>query len=394
AYPTVEDTATVETRSVEIEKEVTPTTATIGEIVTYAVTVDVPEGTTNGATVSDTLPIGMAFVDCISVTSNGTLNSSIGAFSNACNDPTNPAVTNNGRDITWDLGDLTPAASSGNGQNDEIILTYTAVVLDVAGNVRDTDLDNTASFSATEVDPVSDTAQVTVVEPELDISKTADPTEVDAGDTITYTIEIEHTGDSNATAYDLVITDVIPDGLSFDSFGTISPLAASTSYDSVDTVTIRFDTLAVGDTIRIDYTVTVDADVEPTESLINAVDLTYDSRPEDNLEDVSPYTTPTDRERDYSDSTDETVTITPPTIDKAFDDTSETATSGRNVAIGERITYVVTVGIPQGVMTNATITDTLDAGLAFVDIGEADISFSSGVSSSRSTSDILGGADI
>ena len=393
AYPTVEDSATVETRGVEIEKVANPTNPTIGQIVTYTVTVDVPEGTINDATVTDFLPAGMAFVDCISVTSNGTLNTSIGTFSDACNDPTNPAVTNSGGTITWDFGTLSPVASSGNGQNEEIVLTYTAVVLDVGANVRGTNLTNVASFSATGVAPVSATSQVTVIEPELNVTKVADVTTVDAGDTINYTIEVQHTGISNATAYDLVVTDVIPDGLTFASFGAISPAPVSSSFDSVDTISLTFDSLAAGSSISIEYSVTVDADVEPTDDLINDVALSYDSRPEDDLVDVSPYTDPTDRERDYNDSIDETVSIAAPTINKDFDSSSETATSDPDVAIGERITYVVTAGIPQGIMSNVTITDTLDAGLAFIDITAASINYPPGVSSNRSTVDILNGAN-
>ena len=46
--------------------------------------------------------------------------------------------------------------------------------------------------------------------------------------------------------------------------------------------------------------------------------------------------------------------------------TSETFTTGTNVAIGEIVTYQVSVIIPPGTYTNATLVDTMEQGLAFV----------------------------
>ncbi len=51
---------------------------------------------------------------------------------------------------------------------------------------------------------------VSIVEPDLAIEKTASPTFVRVGDTVTYTITIRHTGDSNTNAYDTLMQDVVP----------------------------------------------------------------------------------------------------------------------------------------------------------------------------------------
>ena len=44
----------------------------------------------------------------------------------------------------------------------------------------------------------------------LDISKTTTATDIEAGDTVTYTITVQHTATSTASAYDLEIIDTLP----------------------------------------------------------------------------------------------------------------------------------------------------------------------------------------
>jgi LPXTG-site transpeptidase (sortase) family protein len=63
------------------------------------------------------------------------------------------------------------------------------------------------------LNPVS--SSVTVVEPKLSISKTANVTLVSVGSEITITLTIQHTSDSETNAYDTLITDVLPAGLGY-----------------------------------------------------------------------------------------------------------------------------------------------------------------------------------
>jgi large repetitive protein len=83
------------------------------------------------------------------------------------------------------------------------------------GNQNGVDLANTASFDiSTDGQPpfVSDPIVVTVVEPDLEISKTitSTTTNVDAGDTVTYEIIVQHSGVSTSDAFDLNLTDALP----------------------------------------------------------------------------------------------------------------------------------------------------------------------------------------
>ncbi|MAU10680.1 MAG: hypothetical protein CL607_12720 [Anaerolineaceae bacterium] len=405
AYPQVSDTAEITMRDVEIAKSVAPTSATIGETVTYTVTVTLPGGEIDNLQVQDVLPAGMAFVDCTSVTPSGStavVTNLPGGFADACNAPINPTIAGSGTTITFDLGDVSVSSPTGNADVRTLDIVYTAVVLDVGTTEglggTTTDLTNTVTQSSDDTDDHTDQATLSVIEPELTISKEATPDTGDAGDTIDYVITVEHTANSNADAYDLVVTDVIPAGMTFDAFGTISPTpSVAASYNGTDTITVRFDALTTSQTATIRYSVTLDNDVEAEQQLTNDVGLSYDSHPDDDLTDVSPYTDPTDRERDYTDTTDDTVTIVPFLLDKTVTSTSEVATTGLvNVAIGERVTYTVTVDVPEGVHDNVVLVDTLDSGLAFADLsatgGISSINFN-GVTSSRTTTQILNDAD-
>ena len=56
----------------------------------------------------------------------------------------------------------------------------------------------------------TDDAVAVVIEPVLDITKTTPATNIEAGDTVTYTITVQHTAASTANAYDLEIIDTLP----------------------------------------------------------------------------------------------------------------------------------------------------------------------------------------
>ena len=210
----------------------------IGEIITYSITITVPEGVTLNAQLVDTLDEGLAFVDCISVTaaasSGDTLTTSIGGWGDACNDPTNPVITDIGSDpsgegrvATFDLGTITN--SSIDGIDDTITLVYSAVVVNSLGNDRGDTLNNAATLTF-DGGSVSDSApNVVIVEPELVIDKVATPSTGDADDLITFELDIQHTGASNTDAFNAVMVDDIPALLTYETgtldctLGTLNP---------------------------------------------------------------------------------------------------------------------------------------------------------------------------
>ena len=369
----------------------------VGEIVTYRVTLSVPEGTLPAATVVDTLPDGMAYVGCTDgspiLPSAGVSTDLAGGFAAACNAPTDPTVGAGGQLVTFDLGTVTNATTD-NGPLETIVITYDAVVLNVAGNNRETPthLHNQASFSWSggnlTAPPVAD---VIVHEPLLSVQKDAalDPGDVgDAGDRVNYTITVTNPSSaldpSGADAFDVALTDAIPPDMTYDGSSGWTQTAggpAVTLTVSGDTRTLSATWLKIaqGESAVLHFSATIDSTAKPSELLRNTADVTWTSLPGDHftLPGLSTYNdTSTERTgdagnpggglNDYRASSHADETVPTATVTKTFEGTDQVSTTGYNVAIGEKVTYKVKMTFPEGTESNARLVDTLPAGLAFV----------------------------
>ena len=189
----------------------------IGEIVTYQVIVDVPQGTFDNARLVDTMDRGLSFMDCVSITGIDLTTSITGGFSSICSTPTvddagGGTTVDVGRHVTFDFGTLTNP-----GPDDvSLTVTYRAVVLDNAGNVSAVNLRNSAQWTwgtSGSLGPARTT--ITVAEPDLSIAKTANTFTISVGYSVTITLTIQHTADSETNAYDVVVTDTLPAELQY-----------------------------------------------------------------------------------------------------------------------------------------------------------------------------------
>ncbi|HWQ45898.1 MAG TPA: sortase, partial [Longilinea sp.] len=274
-----------------------PPQVAIGEIITYQASITVAAGASlPGLVFEDTMGQGLAFVDCVEIVSDpagaiiptpatGT------AFSTVCGSPTigtypsgstNPA--DGGRSIRFSFGGVTNST----GSDATLIIRYRVAVLDSAENIRDVPLTNNAEWQwAGNVIPVvSDT--VTIVEPDLDLVKEVDSTVLFPSGTVMYTITMSHSDVSNSDAYDVILTDPIPDGLvyvpsSLTSVSgavpdemTVIPTGATTS-----SIHIRWDTFP-NDGVNAVITFEVSAGyVLPGRSYVNTANVAWTSLPGD-----------------------------------------------------------------------------------------------------------------
>ena len=183
-----------------------------------------------------------------------------------------------------------------------------------------------------------------VVTPGLHITKTADATEVDAGDTVAYTITVENTGNTTYTADDPAafaddMTGVIDDAVYNDDaaadVGTVSYTAPVLSWSSGDA------DFAPGDTATVTYTVTVNADAAAGETLDNTVT----GPPESNC----------------LDGTEPDCGIHIPVISRPGLEIEKTADVTDEVLPGDTVTYTVTVE------NTGNTTYTADAPATFTD---------------------------
>jgi len=177
----------------------------IGETVTYYMTITMPEGTAP-LTLTDNLPNVMTVVSSrvlslgANITTTGLGVGQPGVVSDA-----NFADGLPDR-VVFNLGTVLNAPDGIDNAEDQIVLEVVARVDENAANRNGDQLTNTATLNYG-TGTVTDTEVVEVVEPELNIDKSALVVTGRPGDIIEYTIVVDHVGGSNSPAYDIVITD-------------------------------------------------------------------------------------------------------------------------------------------------------------------------------------------
>ncbi len=215
-----------------IVKTDTPDPVIAGDQLTYTLTVtnDGPSLATN-VTVSDTLPGDVNFVS---------VDSSQGAANQA------------GGVISGNLGDLAPGASA----------TVTVIVGVPAGSTVTT-VQNTATVTGAETDPNpnnNSSTATTDVNRNVDvrITKADSPDPVSVGGTLTYTLSVTNDGPSVAT--NVVVSDTLPAGLTFNSVDS----TIGTGSFAGGVVTVNVGTLQVAQAATITLIVGVNANAPAT----------------------------------------------------------------------------------------------------------------------------------
>ena len=270
----------------------TGTSVAIGEIVTYQASVTIPPGSHANATLMDTLQRGLAFVGCDSITAPGLTTSVAGGFTAICS---TPSVSDAGggtpmdvdRRVTYDFGTLTNG-----GQTDQTLtIMYRAILLDIATNLDGTNLNNNAVWSSASGALGPAQAQVTIVEPEMMIEKTADVNFIANGSEATFTLTVSHTPASHSDAHDVVLIDVLPAGLDFVANsldcdnGEQDPDAGTCNYDAgtrtISATWSSFTLLPTGDHGIIQFRVRGNASIPASGSVTNTGSVEWTSLPGD-----------------------------------------------------------------------------------------------------------------
>lgn len=201
------DTFVVGAASVDlgVALSVAPTTAAPGGTVTYTVTVTNPNPTTDATNVvvTDALPTGLTPVSPPATPSVGTA-----------------AVA--GSTWTWTIPTVAKATSATTPTS--VTATFDAVV-DPATTL--TTITNTVTMTATQTDPTpaNNTASVdltiTPAVSDLNVLSAVDNAKPNKGDKIAIAIQVSNAGPDDAT--NVVLKDVLPNGLKYDSCTPCSP---------------------------------------------------------------------------------------------------------------------------------------------------------------------------
>ena len=356
----------------------------IGELVTYRLTLTIPEGVTPAAQVVDTLDTGLAFVDVVSVSSSPgvSMATPIGTGTAPANVSIGPPGV--GNVVTFNPGAITNANSSAAAET--IVVEYRAVVLNVAGNQAGTPLDNSAVLSFTGGSlAAASAAPVAVIEPTFTLTKTAAPASGDANDPITFTITVtSNNGATDTDAFDLSLTDVVPAGMTYVAGSLASPGGTGPvpvlSDAAAPTLTATWASFPRNANRTITFQATINGTVFPNQTITNSVNLTWTSL------SGSPGTrstyNPSSTERtgaggvnDYTLTATRDVTVTNVAPQKSIVATSEAHTTGNNLAVGEIVRFRLVLRLPETTVQHLQLRDTLPAGLTFLDDGTARAKF-------------------
>ncbi|TWU59988.1 Serine-aspartate repeat-containing protein D precursor [Rubripirellula tenax] len=321
------DDASVTTKNVAATKSIVTTSealttfesgierVTIGEIVRYRISVELPEGSITNMQIRDVLPAGLTFIDdgtatLAFVSDSGTITSSTQSGAGLASTSSSVVPTyqltdsaisisasvNNdnyqtGSDVYFKLGDVTNAESDANAEY--VIVEFNALVdnnsisaanRNDAGELLYNDVYVYTGGTLLYDLPNGNRPVLSVVEPLItNVNKTADVTMGDAGDTVTYTITFTPTSNvDNSDAFDVRLLDTIPGKMTFGSITsvTVGGVAATPTNNSAgNTIDLTFARVNEGQTVSITYTATINASVNPNEVLTNTASVTYSSLP-------------------------------------------------------------------------------------------------------------------
>ncbi len=360
----------------------------IGEVITYRLNVTLQQGQTSVVTLSDTLELGLGYLGTTAFFRSADGVTAVGGTSGISY--TNGSLIN-AADLSWNaatgafevrLGNVTVPATAANGTG-AFQIEYNARVENIAGNQDATPLDNSAVVRADrngdgDTGDAGETSApslitVTVIEPTLTLTKTTVTPGADGGDTVVYELVIENTG--NAAAYDILISDLLDASLRLDPANLTTALAiqaggpayatlnqSGNTAAAVSTVLNRLD---AGDTITVRITAEVRAGAAAGATVENTATVSYTSLPgADGNERTGVDSDPLNDYITTAASGD--FVLARPDIDKALFATSESATAGSFVAIGETVTYSFLVTLPEGLTPSVVITDFVPAGMAYV----------------------------
>jgi len=249
---------------------------TIGQEVTYEMRVSVIEGITPNVVLTDTLPAGLKYVSHSCQDAGGTL------MHFNCN------LTNTSP-VTIEMGDVNNTAD-GNTSNDYIDVELTALVENVVGN-QNGDKPENGDAAGTLVTVTSDAnasavtvpVPITIIEPDLNVTKTVTPTisgtpSQALGDIVTYHILLSHTAASTADAYDVNFTDTLDPGLIY----VPGSATGATVTQNGQVLTFGFAHLAQGDIRNISYKAQINPNAAVGENLNNSLDTVFAGLPDAN----------------------------------------------------------------------------------------------------------------
>ena len=243
---TSEDTVVTRVVDLDIDKQVSGDPIA-GQDITYTITVSNIGATEAAAvTVTDTLDPDLQFVSFDAQSSGAT-------------------ITQNGQDLTFDIGLLAPSATA----TFSFIATIDSSAIGNIANsatVTTSDSDSDSSNNTSVVNITAESHVDLVLDKQVDLA-----TAIPGSNQLIYTFTIDHDTDTISDASNVVVTDTLPTGLT----GVLisAPTADATNFDpATGEVTVTYNTLLIGETRM--FTVTADVQEDATGDVVNSGNVT------------------------------------------------------------------------------------------------------------------------
>ncbi|WP_299288803.1 isopeptide-forming domain-containing fimbrial protein [uncultured Tateyamaria sp.] len=235
----------------------------VGELITYNLTLTIPELDDQLVVLRDTLPDGLEFVSSRVVTVGNEITA--GITQGAIN-----AASVSGQVVTFTFTDVDNTFAVGAADEgvidaeDQVVIEVIVRVADVAAATDGAVLTNDARLDVQTADGFNFVQQqadasVDVVEPQIDIQKTVSDPDPMIGDTITYTVVLSNDAAATGPAFNLVITDALPNDLSIVGNPRLSDptLGNVLSSSGANTLVVSAPVLLPGQTLTVEYDVFV-----------------------------------------------------------------------------------------------------------------------------------------
>lgn len=310
-----------------VTKEADKSSAKVGDKLTYTVALGNAEGAVyeiENAAMSDTIPVGLDFVDG-SVQVDG--KTAVYSYDNKTGTLTVP------------LDKIAPET--------EKTVTFSVTINDAAYGKT---IYNTAVLSGDNIPDTEgkdDGVSVGDGKARPSIEKTADKASASVGDKITYTLTLSNSETATVPVQNAVVTDVLPDGLTFE-YGSVMLDGANTSdytYEQASRLlTVNVGSIAPDTRRTVSFVATVNEDAYNT-TIQNLAPLTAD-----NIEPVQ--------------DKDEGVVV----ADGRTDLTITKSVNAATAKVGDKLTYTVQVSNGAGAQVNirdAAMRDMIPDGLTF-----------------------------
>ncbi|MEL7529658.1 MAG: isopeptide-forming domain-containing fimbrial protein [Bacteroidota bacterium] len=378
----------------------------IGEVLTYAINIEVPKGNLKEAFLIDSLPAGLRYVASSaqlsrtfntglnSATNPGGINSATSGNNVSLTDGTDITIASN-RFISLFLGDIINTDTDGTAE--AYTLSLQAVVSNESGISNDAgqSLSNDGTFQyldgalAEQTLSTSSDPTVTIREAAIGIQKAGSSSYIlTAGGTLEYTLKVFNSATANtATAYNVIVTDTIPFGAQkYESLSNIAFSSTTNVGNETDNsdagngiVSFAIDSIAPGDTAYVTFRAAADGIPElktDADSLDNKAWARMSSLPGTQGTSSATPGNPGDinGERVYDGSHGDSDYTADATHELTVMDLDLTKSilnppSPNNYNIGDTVEYQVQLVVPNNVVLNNTdnlFADVLDAGLDYL----------------------------